>query len=84
MSTPFKKNWNGIPRSLISQYKPNNPYNPDRFVDPNTSKERQRLNRELRNQNVMRNPNFNFHIPRGLEQPDLIPYSQGNVGSKNN
>jgi hypothetical protein len=84
MSMPFKKNWNGIPRSLISQYKPNNPYNPDRFIDPNAFKDRQRLDRELRNQNVMRNPNFNFHIPRGLEQPDLTPSSQGNVGSKNN
>jgi hypothetical protein len=33
---------------------------------------------------LMRNQKFNFHIPRGLEQPDLTQYSQGNVGSKNN
>jgi hypothetical protein len=84
MSMPFKKNWNGIPRSVISQYKSNDPFKPDRFKDPNAFKDRQRLNRELRNTNVIRNPHFDFRIPRGLEQPDLTAYSQGNVGSKNN
>jgi hypothetical protein len=88
MSMAFKKNWNGIPRSVISQYKPNspylkpnNPFNPDRFKDPNAFKDRERLDRELRNTNVMRNPHFDFHIPRCLEQPDLTAYSQGNVGN---
>jgi hypothetical protein len=72
----FKKNWNGIPKSLISQYKTQNPYGQismkKNILDP------QQIN------NVMRNKKFNFHIPRGLEQPDLTAYSQGNVGSKNN
>jgi hypothetical protein len=71
----FKNNWNGIPKSLISQYNPNHGHQVSivRYIlDP------QKVN------NIMRNQRFNFQIPRRLKQPDLTAYSQGNVGSKNN
>jgi hypothetical protein len=71
----FKKNWNGIPKSLISPYKPN--------CGGQVSMVRPILDPQQVN-NLMRNQRFNFQIPRGLEQPDLTAYSQGNVGSKNN
>jgi hypothetical protein len=75
----FKKNWNNIPKSLISQYKPNNPYNQPNITGyTNAFINQQNVGKALRNQE------FNFHISRGLEQPNLTPYSQGNVGSKNN
>jgi hypothetical protein len=58
----FKKNFNGIPKSLISQYNPNHGHQlsvVQRTFDP------QKVN------SIMRNQKFNFQIPRGLEQPDL-------------
>jgi hypothetical protein len=53
----FKKNWNGIPKSLISPYNPNSPFN-----QPSVAY------RTLDNpylKNMVRNQKFIFQIPRG-------------------
>jgi hypothetical protein len=44
----FKKNWNGIPKSLISQYKPNYGYQQG-LVQRNSYLDPQKVNNMLRN-----------------------------------
>jgi hypothetical protein len=61
----FIKNWNCIPKSLISPYNPN--------YGRQLSMVRPAYDHQAVN-NIMRNQKFNFHIPRGLEQLDLTIY----------
>jgi hypothetical protein len=70
----FKKNWNGIPKSLISPYKPNNPYN-----QPSVA---YRTSDNPYLKNMLKNKKFDLQMRKGLQQPDFTPYSQGNVGGK--
>jgi hypothetical protein len=79
----LKKNFNGILRSLIGQYKPRadlTTYSAGTQMSKVTYQ-----NVFINNQKVDRLlNNYNFQIPRGLKTPDLTTYSQENIGRKNN